>query len=223
VELGADLTLAVSYVPSHNRRALKALFAIDAAMGDVVRTSSEPMIGQIRLAWWRERLEELDQGKVPAEPRLQAVADALIPRGISGHDIAGLEDGWLKMFTPFAWDLSVVEALWFRGRLLFWLGAKLLSKTNDRIEAAGGLWAVIDAARHCSDQQSRTQLLEEGRKLGRGLSKAKFEPAVRPLSMLTVLAIRDLRRSEPFEPEGTPGRAAAMFRHRFFGRLPSLG
>ena len=60
--IGADRNLALSTVPARSRSALAALFAIDAAMGDVVRTTTDPMLGQIRLAWWRERLEELDGG-----------------------------------------------------------------------------------------------------------------------------------------------------------------
>ena len=36
-------------------------------MADVVARSTEPALGAIKLAWWRERLEELDDGKVPAE------------------------------------------------------------------------------------------------------------------------------------------------------------
>ena len=192
-------------------------------MGDVVRTSSDPLLGQIRLAWWRERLEELDQAIVPAEPRLKAVAEALIPAGVSGRDAAALEGGWLKLFAPFPWNVSVVEAIWFRGRLLFGLGAKLLGRTDDRIEAAGGYWAVVDAARHCSDESSRNALIGEGHTLARGLGGAKFEPALRPLSILAALAIRDLAKGEPFESEGSPGRIAAMLGHRLTGKLPKLG
>ena len=181
------------------------------------------MIGQIRLAWWRERLEELDQrGIVPAEPRLRAAASDLLTRGISGSDVAALEGGWLKLFTPFPWDVAVIEAIWFRGRLLFGLGAKLLGATNDRIEAAGGLWAVVDTARHCSDETSRNVLTGEARTLGRGLAVAKFDAALRPLSMLSALAIRDLNRGKPFEGEGSPGRIAAMLKHRLSGKLPKL-
>ena len=56
-------------------------------MGDVLRTTREPMLGPIRLAWWRERLEELDEsGEAPAEPRLQAVVRELLPRAVSGRD-----------------------------------------------------------------------------------------------------------------------------------------
>src|SRR5689334_25282098 len=97
--LGADLGLALTYVPLPDRGAIAALFAIDRAMGDVVRSTKEPMLGPVRLAWWRERLEELDQsGEAPAEPRLQAVERELLPRGVAGRDLAGLETGWLKLF-----------------------------------------------------------------------------------------------------------------------------
>jgi 15-cis-phytoene synthase len=219
--LGADLGLALTYVPLRDRGALAALFQVDRAMGDVVRTTKEPLLGPIRLAWWRERLEELDSGAgAPAEPRLEMVAHRLLPRGVSGADLAALEGGWLKLFDPFPWGAETGEAIWFRGNLLFGLGARLLAQQDERIQGAGGLWALTDAARHCSDGASRTMLLDQARALARRLGGEKFVTTLRPLSALAALAIRDCRRGEPFEPEGTPGRAAAMLRHRFSGRLP---
>lgn len=219
--LGADLGLALTYIPLRNRGAIAALFAVDRAMGDVVRTTKEPMLGPIRLAWWRERLEELDEGpSVPAEPRLQQVERELIPRGVSGRELAALESGWLRLFDPFPWTVQTSEAIWFRGNLLFGLAARVLGRAEERIQGAGGLWALVDAARYCSDAQSRAMLLEQARAFGRGLKGVRFPGPLRPLSMLTVLAMRDCRRGEPFEREGTPGRAAAMLRHRFSGRLP---
>src|SRR5690242_20801343 len=111
--LGADIGLALTYVPPRDRGALAALFAIDRAMGDVVRSTKEPMLGPIRLAWWRERLEELDEGSnAPEEPRLQAVERELLPRGVSGRDLAGPESGWLRLFDPFPWTAGTSE--WIR-------------------------------------------------------------------------------------------------------------
>ena len=221
--LGADRTLALSYVPARNRAALRALFAIDAAMGDVVRTTNEPMLGPIRLAGGREGLEELDSGApTPAEPRLLAVATELIPRGVTGSDCAGLEGGWLRLFDPFPWTVETSEAIWFRGNLLFGLGARTIGKTDEPIQAAGGLWALVDAARHCSDVESRATLLGQARTFARGFGGTRFATALRPLSMLAALAVRDCRRGEPFEVEGTPGRAATLLHHRFTGRVPRL-
>ena len=221
--LGADLGLALTYVPLRDRAALAALFRMDRAMGDVVRTTTEPMLGPIRLAWWRERLEELDaKGPPPAEPRLEMVAHRLLPRGVTGADLAALEAGWLQLFDPFPWGAETSEAIWLRGNLLFGLAARLLRQQDERIAGAGGLWALVDAARHCSDSASRSMLLDQGGAFARGLGGEKFVTTLRPLSALAALAIRDCRRGEPFEAEGTPGRAGAMVRHRLTGRLPSL-
>lgn len=222
--LGADLGLALTYVPLSNRGALAALFAIDRAMGDVVRSTKEPMLGPIRLAWWRERLEELDAGvSAPAEPRLQAVERELLPRRISGHDLAGLESGWLRLFDPFPWSIETSEAVWLRGNLLFGLGARSVGDLDERIQAAGGLWALVDVARHCSDRDSREMLIGQARAFPRQLAGMSFPSKLRPLSMLTALAMRDAGRGEPFEVEGTPSRVATMLRHRFSGRLPRHG
>lgn len=221
--LGADIGLALTYVPVRRRGALAALFAIDRAMGEVVRSTREPMLGPIRLAWWRERLEELDQGRAaPAEPRLRRFQQELTPLGITGRDMAELEGAWLRLFDPFPWGIETSEAIWLRGNRLFGLGARVLGKPDQHLQETGGLWALVEVARHCSDMSSRALLLKQGRSLAQRLGGEKFAAPLRPLSMLAALAIRDCRRGEPFEAEGTPGRAAAMIRHRLSGRLPRL-
>ncbi len=188
-------------------------------MGDVLQTTREPMVGQIRLAWWRERLEELGVGPgAPPEPRLLAVERELLPRGIKGAELARLERGWVSLFDPFPWEVGTSEAIWFRGRLLFALAADLMERTDDAIEGAGGLWALVDTARHCSDAPSREMLMSQARTFARGLSGSRFSAKLRPLSMLAVLAVRDLA-GPPFEAEGRPGRALALLRHRLSGRL----
>lgn len=189
-------------------------------MGEVVRTTREPMLGPIRLAWWRERLDELaETGAAPAEPRLQMVERELLPRGVSGHDVAGLEPGWLRLFEPFPWDADTSEAIWLRGNLLFGLAARVLGSPSEQIQAAGGLWALVDVARHCSDPQSRDMLVRQARGFAAKMGGHRFAGPLRPLSGLAALAARDCRRAR-FEREGTPGRAAALLRHRISGRLP---
>lgn len=178
------------------------------------------MVGQIRLAWWRERLEELGAGKyVPHEPRLEAAERELVSRGVKGSELAQLERGWVSLFDQFPWDTGPAEAIWFRGRLLFALGADLCDRTDDSIEGAGGLWALVDAARHISDGESREMLMSQARTFAKGLSGTRFSAKLRPLSMLAGLAMRDIAKWPAVEPEGTPGRALAMLRHRLTGRL----
>jgi phytoene synthase len=199
---------------------MTALFRISAAMGDVLRTTSEPMIARIRLAWWRERLEELRDGSpAPAEPRLLAAQQLLLPRGVAGADLAELETGWARMLEPFPWDIETKEGIWFRGVKAFGLAARLLGHPDERLQQAGGLWALVDAARHCSDAETRERLMTRAGTIARGLKGKKFAARIRPLSALAALAIRDTERGQPFEREGTPGRAFRVFRHMLTGRL----
>ena len=92
-----DRYLSVLYAPAPVRPAWMALHGLDLELESVVAGTTEPMIGAIRLAWWREALEGLDAGKVPAQPLLQLIAAEVLPRGVSGAELAGLEDRWAEL------------------------------------------------------------------------------------------------------------------------------
>ena len=214
-----DLDLALSYVPRPQRFQLAELFALDAALGNVVRTTREPMVGRIRLAWWRERLEEIDRGIVPAEPQLEATARLVTKTRLTGTELSGLVERWEYLLADFPWGGETVGAVAARGAILFGFAATILG--GDRPEmarVAGSLWALVDVARHCSEEESRHLLIEVARgQLAGFLGPAESE--VRPLTMLGLLARRDLERWPQVEPEATPGRAWLMIRHKLTGHL----
>ena len=171
-------------------------------MADVVEQSTQPALGAIKLAWWRERLEELDRGKVPAEPRLQRAAEELLPRGISGADMARLEEGWLALFQPVL-EPRVILA---RGALLFELAARLLGFSTDlAVRGAGELYAA--------GQLQRRKLTSPDRFVNTSMRGVPRK--LRPLTGMAAIARRDLQHDEP---EGTPGRAFALLQHRLTGR-----
>ena len=204
-----DRDLVRLHWPLELRAAFDALFAIDDALGEVVASSTQPALGAIRLAWWREALERLDASPPPPEPRLQAVARELLPRGISGSMLAGLEEGWADLVneTP---DMLLVEE---RGTRLFALAARLLGVEfeDETLGTAGRLFARADAAR-----RRMVDLLAASPSSGR----LKIARKARPLTGLAALAARDLRRGgPPFEPEASPARAWTLLRHRLFGTI----
>lgn len=213
--MNAELALALASAPEPARAALQALWALDAALGRVVAAGREPMIVRIRLAWWREALERLDREPPPNEPVLEGLARAVLPRGVTGVELAQMESGWALLpgdqpITPDALD-AYARA---RGGLLFRHAARLLGGNVD-VGAAGEAWALIDLARHSTEKADVAAALAAAR---RRLLPARWPRALRPLGMLTVLAQRDLARGpERWEEPGAPPRTARMLRHRITG------
>ena len=205
--IGADRELALLHIPARLREAFHALFAIDAAMADVVARSTDPALGRIKLAWWREQLEALDRNEPPAEPRLSSAREQLLPRGVTGAELAELEDGWATLLDSEL-DPDLVGE---RGATLFGLGARLLGANDPRIGEAGRLYALASVGR-----RGLPELFERAGQVLNGLRGHRFDRKVRPLTMLARAAARDLDRTEA---EGSRGRAAAMLAHRWSGRV----
>ena len=178
-------------------------------------TSSDPRLGAIRLAWWRERLEELDSGKgSPAEPRLAAIAQELLPRDVNGKELSHFEDAWLPLLEPFPWGQPQADGLKLRGKILFGIGARLLGSDTSAAEAAGAFWSLADGAVHCSDPSSGSTLGKEAR-LALAAAPATLPRNTRPLTVLAALAAADLVRKG-----SALGRLSAAVSHRLRGTLP---
>jgi phytoene synthase len=185
------------------------LFGIDDAFREVVTSSTQPALGAIRLAWWREALERLDSNPPPPEPRLQTVTAELLSQGISGLMLAGLEDGWAALLE----EQPDIERVGMRGTLLFAAAAKLLGGSDTSLDCAGRLYAVEIARRR------RLASIPEPREEIDRLAGHRFPRRLRPLTAFARLAARDVKQAPWIEPEATPGRAAALLSHRLFGTV----
>lgn len=200
-----DRDLVRLHWPVGLRPAFDALFGIDDVMADAALTATQPALGAIKLAWWREELEKLDTSPAPAEPRLQAVAAELVPRGINGERLSRLEDGWLTLVD----GTDDPEAVDERGRRLFAIAGELLGSADLELGNAGALWARVDLARRTGERQW----------LAAAPAPTRFARSVRPLTMLAALAARDCRRGWPPEAEATPQRSWTILQHRLTGRV----
>jgi phytoene synthase len=172
-----------------------------------VTSSTQPALGAIRLAWWREALERLDSKPPPPEPRLRAAAQEMLGRGISGAMLAELEDGWAALLD----EAPDGERIARRGEKLFAIGGTLLGEEDPKLMQAGRLYALELAKRM---QLAALPYPAEEMRLVTG---HRFQRRLRPLTAFARLAARDVNQSPWVEPEATPGRAAALIAHRLSG------
>ncbi len=206
----SPIDLAIALAPRTARAALTALFALDSRLADVASATREPMLGQLRLAWWRDALDRLDRAPAPAEPILRALENLVLPHGVTGADLSGMAAGWEAIVAGPTPDLAgLAEHGKTRGSTLFGAAACVLGiHSNARIDAAGRGWASAKIVRSWSDP-ILTALAR--RQAGSSFDEAfatAWPSAERPLGILALLAMHDIA-----EGDAVPGRwrSATMF------------
>ena len=210
-----DRYLATLYAPAAIRPALFALHALDLELAEVVRTTTEPMLGQIRLAWWREQLQSLDAGARPPQPTLAALASEVLPRGVGGTALEPLENANLALLDEDLDAYATARAILFEAAVLL-LVAEPDQALSDTARTIGSGWAIADAARH--GHAPLTVHLDQA---AAALAPRRLPAAARPILALGALALIDvaaLRAGQPLSPRGTPGRQARLLWSIMTGR-----
>jgi len=165
------------------------------------------MLGQMRLAWWREAL-----GKPVADrPRGDAVLDG-IGRHWQGREavLVHMVDGWEVLVTAQSLGPGEV-AVFGAGRAALFAG--LADDLGDqalaaRLAAAGRRWALADAAAGVSDPAERVLLVEAGRAVPS--APGRIPRGLGGLAVLEALAVRALARGGRPLMEGRGAALAAL-------------
>jgi len=216
-----ELALAIGYAREAHRRTLEALLDLDSALAAVLRTTREPLVGQMRLTWWHEALTRLDTALPPAEPVLAALAATVLPRGVSGVRLAGMIDGWEELLDDDApRDEAMMRFAEARGAGLFGIaGAVLGVRPDDPLAPAGTGWALVDLARHLRDRHAGERALALARTALDTATRPRWSREARALGALAHLALLDaaVPLDQPL-PIGSPRRVARLAWHRLTGR-----
>ncbi len=80
--LDHDRYLCALFAPSSDQARLFALYAFNLEVARVREVVTEPVIGQMRLQWWRDALDEIAAGTVRAHPVAQGLARAMEGRPV---------------------------------------------------------------------------------------------------------------------------------------------
>ena len=210
--------LIAAYAKSTDRDRYALLFALDARFAEIVRSTSEILIGQMRLTWWRDILTKAASERPVGEPLIEHI-NLLEANGDSLEPLLALLDGWEVMLDDFPWDDRQFQTYaTARGTGLFGFaqaGAEPL--TEDQVELARA-WALWDFARHCSDAKMRASAFERCSAIVKSQARADFDRSGRPLSILCGLMTRDVRKGQLAADLYTPASAARIIWHGIAGR-----
>lgn len=206
----AERRVILSYVPVSKRQAVEALMALDDVMADIIRSTSEPMIGQMRLTWWHGALAALDEAPPPAQPVLQALAMHVLP-AVTGGSLGQIVDGWEELLEPGVLDDDALGAFAVgRGQGLFAaLAAVLGGQGAVPIAGAGRGWALADLAAHSTDAELAARSTAQAAPLLRQARAERWPRHLRALGAMVHLAARPTA--------GSGSRIGRILFHRLTG------
>ncbi len=212
-----ERTLALTYAPPEARDPLAALLGLDEALAALLRSTTEPAIAQIRLAWWRERLGELGPAAPPAMPVLQSVSDQIVARGIAGDRLVAIVEGWEVLIEAERLDRDALSQFAEqRGGRLFAIGAELLGAKT--APGAGEGWALADLATHLT-AQDEAMLAREMAIEHLGRTTGRWPRRTRALGALAAIARMNMDLPMGTQPSiGSPRRVARLAWMRLTGR-----
>src|SRR5271154_3616507 len=95
-----DRFLTALFAPAAQREDLLALYAFNLEIAKIRETVTEPMLGRIRLQWWREALAEFEQGAVRQHAVAGPLADAVRRRALPVAALTRLIDGRERDIEP---------------------------------------------------------------------------------------------------------------------------
>ena len=213
-DLPPEAQVAIGYALPEHRDAFTALLVFDRNLARSVAGASEAIVGQLRLAWWRDALAASTDRLPRGNPLLDELAKGFgeqLPR------LGALVDGWETVLLAEAIDGSAIQSL-RAGREAGWLALARVLGTGENdaaVRLAAGRWASADLISSFPQQDRELEIIAD-------MQHAPSQPAtlpraLRPLVVLDALARRSLAAG------GAPlladrGSAMVALRAGLFGR-----
>jgi 15-cis-phytoene synthase len=166
--LHQDLALCLVFVPdAQKRQDISTLFAFLETLREVPRRVSEPLLGDIRFAWWQEALDEIIAAKpVRYQPLTEALKDVVTRTGLDLSPLKAVvaaQGQLLDTHRSLSQALTLVEA---SEPIVANLAARILGFTaSDSLDAPMRLYGL-------------SQLVRQNYIVREGLAKAQIQPLI---------------------------------------------
>ncbi len=192
-ELSLPNRVALAWTSRPARAILLPLFTLDERLGRIVATAREPMLAQLRLAWWRDRLGEARERRPKGDPVLDAI-------GLNWQDeeaaLVALVDGWEELLGDAPLSENAFQRFAEGKGAAFAASARLAGQEGsaEAADDAGCRYAFGDCFARLSDPVERERLQAVASRFQ--TQRSRLPGPLRPLAILGGLGDRVLRRGE---------------------------
>lgn len=175
------------------------VMALDNACAQIARQAREPIMAQIRLAWWRDGLTAETLKPEHNSPEM------LVLRGCDRFDearagLVALIDGWEELILSDEGASRAMLEAYAKGRGGGLFAAMAPEHAQEAI-AAGEVWALWDLAGHLSDNALAAEALALANERAGCVTISRLP---RMLAMMAGVALSDVRKGRGAPPALTP-------------------
>lgn len=178
--------LALSYANSSQKTALALLLIHDVKLGQILKNGKEPLIGQMRLQWWRDVIAKPAGERPSGEPLLAQLGEyeRNDPSGKLAQLMIENADAWDCLLSHEHWTDEILEDhSQIRAGAIFGGYASLvgIDAGASNLSMAGKYWALCELFGYC---QTQAQIDAVQAILPEKAKKLRFDRQLRPLSLL---------------------------------------
>ncbi len=184
-----DVTLSCAFIPdADNRAGVLALYAFLETLRDIPERVSDPLMGEIRLRWWYEAIEEIAAGRTPRyHPLTEALQNLIAHYSLDPQAFYDLIEGQMPLLDKGPLTIKGALAVVDRGEVIVVHLASQILGTDGMLISVARLYGLarLKAQRGLSDagDTELAHLLRDARTAAKALPMALM-----PLALPATLA-----------------------------------
>ena len=215
------------FAPRHLQPTLWTLYAFNQEIAKTRESVSEAMLGEIRLQWWRDVVEELKAGEVREHPVVKAMASVLnvadvheqLSKLIDAREQDLFDEGPADMAALIAYSEGV-GGLLSETALIFSLPDALDDDLRRRARATGSLWAMLGLVRAIPFHWASNRNYVPGDKGRASLATTDAEKMFE-LAGPSIVEMIDFCKAKVEELKTSKSRVPSRCRHVFLPAAPA--
>jgi 15-cis-phytoene synthase len=187
IPLSAPIRLALAYARNDLRDGLGAILMLDDRLAGIIDNAAEPLIAQMRLAWWNDVIAKPAKERPVGEPLLAILAEVEV-----NNPAYNIASAMLELIE--AWDMLLAQADWpqallceyaiTRSSAVFGWYARMIGANSQHIaicNRTGIDWALNDLHAHCRNE---AEMLSVKTALKAPFRHDRLPRTLRPLSII---------------------------------------
>jgi 15-cis-phytoene synthase len=211
-----DMAIALAYAPLKSREVIDTLFELDDVMIKLIRSTREPLLGQIKIQWWVDQFKLLKPGMAAAPHPILQRFNACHPSERALEKLMTYCENWNLFLSPPPYTHEELLEFSIMRASLIEITNEVVGINTHEHDSRFKIWCLLDIAKSLGLNSIEAQCQTLARQIQKEQRKVNFNRALRSFSILGSFAEYDLRNPTKIPRQGSPRRMWQALSHVLF-------